>query len=96
MFERPRGKYSFAPTMDNPNETIEEIQQVVSDWEPRMQGEERFDSRVISYPMQPDYPAPAPPLSREIGLRSLWQYAKDDPEEVVNAAAYRRQDLLGM
>ena len=96
IFVRPRGKYSFAPTMNNPNETIEEIQQVVSDWETRMQSQERFDSRVISYPMQPDYPAPAPPLSREIGLRALWQYAKDDPEEVVNAAASRRQDLLGM
>ena len=29
-------------------------------------------------------------------LSTMWQYAKDDPEEVVNAAAYRRQDLLGM
>ena len=29
-------------------------------------------------------------------LSSWWQYAKDDPEEVVNAAASRRQDLLGM
>ena len=29
-------------------------------------------------------------------LSTWWQYAKDDPEEVVNAAASRRQDLLGM
>ena len=29
-------------------------------------------------------------------LSTWWQYAKDDPEEVVNVAASRRQDLLGM
>ena len=35
-------------------------------------------------------------IERKDTLSSWWQYAKDDPEEVVNAAASRRQDLLGM
>ena len=35
-------------------------------------------------------------IKNEKILSSWWQYAKDDPEEVVNAAASRRQDLLGM
>ena len=45
---------------------------------------ERWNVTVISYEFE-----------GENFLSEWWQYAKDDPEEVVNAAS-RRQDLLGL
>ncbi len=38
-----------------------------------------------------NYPEP-----HEIAMKLLWRYGQIEPEEVVNAAASRRQDLLGM
>ena len=49
-----------------------------------MRDHEQIVEHFTSWDLLPEY------------LSTWWQYAKDDPEEVVNAAAYRRQDLLGM